>query len=130
MPTDLSHAVSISHWVPPELPPSLFVLGWLLAVLGGQASLSRPWSFRNRSCRRSEAYLAEAQKQSHRELRWEPVGEIIWSEETFRSFHSDRAMKSSVELVFHGSSGRRKPGKQTIERAAQDGKGFDFDIGC
>jgi len=51
---------------------------------------------------RSEAYLAEAQKLSHTgSFGWNPsTGEIIWSEETFRIFQFDRAMKSSVELIF------------------------------
>ena len=43
---------------------------------------------RQRAERRSEAYLAEAQRLSHTgSFGWKPSnGEIIWSEETFRIF--------------------------------------------
>ena len=85
---------------------------------------------RQRAEQRSEAYLAEAQRLSHTgSFGWRTgTGEIIWSEETFRIFQYDRTMKPSVELVLQ----RVHPEdatlvKQTIERASQDGKDFDFD---
>ena len=85
---------------------------------------------RQRAERRSEAYLAEAQKLSHTgSFGWKPsTGEIIWSEETFRIFQYDRTTKPTVELVLH----RIHPEdaaltKQIVERASQDGKDFDFE---
>jgi len=76
---------------------------------------------------RREAYLAEAQRLSHTgSFGWRiSTGEILWSEETFRVFQYDRTTKPTVALVLQ----RVHPEdvalvKQTIERAAQDGKDF------
>jgi PAS domain S-box-containing protein len=84
---------------------------------------------RRRAERRSEAYLAEAQRLSHTgSFGWRPsTGEILWSEETFRIFQYDRATKPTVELALQ----RVYPDdaafvKQTIERASQEGKNFDY----
>src|SRR3989441_8468234 len=84
----------------------------------------------NEELRRSEAYLAEAQRLSLTgSFGWRvSTGEILWSEETFRIFQYDRATKPTVELALQ----RVHPEdaalvKQTIERAAQDGKDFDFE---
>src|SRR5258708_4580240 len=78
----------------------------------------------------SEAYLSEAQRLSHTgSFGWRvSTGEIIWSEETFRIFQYDRLTKPTVELVLQ----RVHPEdaalvRQTIGRAAQDGKDFDFE---
>jgi signal transduction histidine kinase len=80
--------------------------------------------------RRSEAYLSEAQRLSHTgSFGWRvSTGELLWSEETFRIFAYDRTTKPTVELVLQ----RTHPEdaalvKQTIERASQDGKDFDFE---
>jgi PAS domain S-box-containing protein len=77
--------------------------------------------------RQSQAYLAEAQRLSHAgSFGWKPsTGEINWSEETFRIFQYDPAMKPTVELVLQ----RVHPEdaalvKQTIERASRDAKDF------
>ncbi len=85
---------------------------------------------RQRAERRSEAYLAEAQRLSHTgSFGWKPsTGEIIWSEETFRIFKYDRSTKPTVELVLQ----RVHPedvalGKQIIEPASRDGKDFDLE---
>jgi PAS domain S-box-containing protein len=74
--------------------------------------------------------LAEAQKLSHTgSFGWRlSTGEILWSEETFRIFQYDQTTKPTVELVLQ----RVHPEdaafvKQTIERASQDGKDFDFE---
>jgi PAS domain S-box-containing protein len=85
---------------------------------------------RRRAERRSEAYLAEAQRLSHTgSFGWRPsTDEIIWSEETFRIFQYDRSTKPTVELVLqrvHPEDAAR--GKQIIERALQDGKDFDLE---
>jgi len=84
----------------------------------------------NDELRRSEAYLAEAQRLSHAgSFGWRPsTGELIWSEETFRIFQYDRTTKPTVELAlqrFHPEDAALV--KQIIERASQDGKDFDFD---
>jgi PAS domain S-box-containing protein len=84
----------------------------------------------NEELRRSEAYLAEAQRLSLTgSFGWRvSTGEILWSEETFRIFQYDRATKPTVELALQ----RVHPDdaalvKQTIDRASQDGKDFDYE---
>ena len=81
--------------------------------------------------RRSEALLTEAQKLSRTgSFGWKvSMGEMLWSEETFRIFRYDRTTKPTMELALQ----RVHPEdaalvKQTIERAAQDGKNFEH--GC
>ena len=51
--------------------------------------------------RRSEAYLAEAQRLSHTgSFGWRPdSGEIVWSEETYRIFEYDHSVKPTIDLV-------------------------------
>src|SRR6266849_4135096 len=51
--------------------------------------------------RRSEAYLAEAQRISHTGSFWckASSGEMFWSEETFRIFGYDRDAKPAVEAI-------------------------------
>ena len=51
--------------------------------------------------RRSEAYLAEAQRLSHTgSFGWRPdTGEIVWSDETYRIFEYDRSIKPTVDSV-------------------------------
>ncbi len=79
---------------------------------------------------RREAYLAEAQRLSHTgSFGWRvSTGEILWSEETFRIFEYGRTSKPTIDLILQ----RVHPEdaalvKQTIERASQDAKDFDFE---
>jgi PAS domain S-box-containing protein len=80
--------------------------------------------------RNSEAYLAEAQRQSHTgSFGWKPSsGEIFWSEESFRIFQCDPKTKPTVDLILsrvhredHGLA------QQQIDRASRHGEGFDFE---
>jgi PAS domain S-box-containing protein len=85
---------------------------------------------RRRAERRSEAYFEEAQRLSHTgSFGWKPsTGEIIWSEETFRIFQYDRSTKPAADLVFQRVHLEDVTlVKETIERASQDGKDFDFE---
>jgi PAS domain S-box-containing protein len=80
--------------------------------------------------RRSEAYLAEAQRLSRTgSFGWRPsTGEIFWSEETFRIFQYDRTTKPSVEIILqrvHPADATQV--KRTIDRASQGGKHFDHE---
>jgi PAS domain S-box-containing protein len=84
----------------------------------------------NEELRRSEAYLAEAQRLGHTgSFGWRvSTGEILWSEETFRIFEYDGMTKPTVELILH----RVHPEdaalvKQTLRHAAQDGEDFDHE---
>jgi PAS domain S-box-containing protein len=83
-----------------------------------------------RQLRRSEGYLAEAQRLSHTgSFGWSiPSGELLWSEETLQIFQYEQTTKPTVELFLE----RVYPEdaalvKQTIERASQDGKDFEHE---
>jgi len=87
-------------------------------------------SHAEKALRRSEAYLAEAQRLSHTgSFRWDvPSGEIYWSEETFRIFEWDRATAPSMEQVLQCTHPDDRPQvRRLIERAAQERQGFDFE---
>src|SRR5882724_2006554 len=51
----------------------------------------------------NEAYLAEAQGLSHTgSFGWKPdSGEIVWSDETYRIFECDRALKPTIDSIVH-----------------------------
>src|SRR5712675_1503883 len=84
----------------------------------------------NEELRRSQTYLAEAQRLTHTgSWAWRVAGgDIIWSEETFRIFQHDRTTIPTVELILQ----RVHPDdaalvRETIERASQDGKDFEHE---
>ena len=80
--------------------------------------------------RRSEAYLAEAQRLSRTgSFGWSvATGEIIWSDETFRIFGYDKAPPVAVEMILQRTHpDDRAAVQQTIERAAGDGKDFSHE---
>jgi PAS domain S-box-containing protein len=80
--------------------------------------------------RRSEAYLAEAQRLSQTgSFGWTvSSGEILWSDETFRIFQYDRTTKPTLELILQRTHPEdRALVQQTIERAKRGGKDFDHD---
>jgi PAS domain S-box-containing protein len=131
-PTDLSHAVSISTLGTAGIAAATFiVLGLaLLTSWVDRQFATEALEVQEEKLQRSEAYLAEAQRLSHTgSFGWRPsTGEILCSEETFRIFQYDRATKPTVELILQ----RVHPEdtafvKQTIERAAQDGKDFEHE---
>ncbi len=85
---------------------------------------------RTAELQRSEAYLAEAQRLSHAGgFGWDiSNGKLYWSEETFRIFECDRADQPTVEFVLQRTHlPDRARVQQTIDRAAQDRKDFDFE---
>jgi signal transduction histidine kinase len=78
----------------------------------------------------SEAYLSEAQGLSHTgSFGWKvSSGELVWSDESYRIFNYEPAVKPSMERVLE----RTHPEdaeivKETIERASHDGSDFDFE---
>jgi PAS domain S-box-containing protein len=80
--------------------------------------------------RRSEAYLAEAQKLSHTGSFGLDVssGKIYWSEETFRIFEYHPPTEPTLELVFHRTHPEdRALIRQVIDRVSQERKHFDFE---
>jgi NO-binding membrane sensor protein with MHYT domain/signal transduction histidine kinase len=132
MPVDLSHAVSVSTLGTAGIAAVTFiVLG--LALLTSWVDMrfaTQTLEVQERKLQQSEAYLSEAQRLSHTgSFGWRvSTGEVTWSEESFRIFQYDRTTKPTVELILQ----RVHPEdaalvKQTIERAAQDGKDFDLE---
>ena len=102
----------------------------MMATIGSQIGQFIERKRAEEELRRSEAYLAEAQRLSQTgSFGWSVSrGEVFWSEETFRIFEYDRAAKPTLELVLQ----RVHPEDKTlvqhlIDRASQDGKDFDIE---
>ena len=80
--------------------------------------------------RRSEAYLAEAQRLSHTgSFGWDVAsGQVYWSPETFRIFGYDPAAHGSIELVMQRVHPEDRSAVQLlIERVTGDRTEFDFE---
>jgi PAS domain S-box-containing protein len=132
LPVDLSRAVSVSTLGTAGIAAVTFiVLG--LALLTSWVDMrfaTQTLEVQEKKLQQSEAYLSEAQRISHTgSFGWRvSTGEVTWSEESFRIFQYDRTTKPTVELILrrvHPEDAARV--KQTIERAAQDGKNFDHE---
>jgi C4-dicarboxylate-specific signal transduction histidine kinase len=85
---------------------------------------------RTAELRRSEAYLAEAQRLSHTgSFGWEiSSGTLYWSEETFRIFECQRTDQPTVDLILQRTHPLdRGRVLQTIDHARQDGRILDFE---
>ena len=79
--------------------------------------------------RRSEAWLAEAQRLSLTgSFGWRPgSGELFWSDETYRLFDVDRATQPTMELVLQRTHpDDRVLVQETIERAKRDAWAWDL----
>jgi signal transduction histidine kinase len=79
------------------------------------------------SMRRSEAYLAEAQRLSHTgSFGWSPSsGELYWSEETFRIFEYDGSTTPTTDLLrqrIHPED--LASWQQVVERVASQGRDY------
>jgi PAS domain S-box-containing protein len=80
--------------------------------------------------RRSEAYLAEAQKLSHTgSFGWNLYsGEIYWSPETFRIFEYELTAKVTIELIMQRTHPEdRSAVRQLIDRVSRERTDFDFE---
>src|SRR5882762_7963020 len=78
--------------------------------------------------RRSEAYLAEAQRLSHTgSFGWDvSSGEVYWSRETFRIFEHEPAAKVPIELVVQRTHPEDRPVvQQIIDHATREREEFD-----
>jgi PAS domain S-box-containing protein len=83
-----------------------------------------------KALRRSEAYLAEAQKLSHTgSFGWDvSSGKIYWSQETYRIFEYDPPTEPTLDLVFHRTHPEDRPlVRQLIDRVSLERKDFDFE---
>src|SRR6202790_112301 len=97
-----------------------------LREAGERVELSRA----EEALRRSEAYLAEAQRLSHTgSFGWDvSSGDIYWSRETFRIFEYDLTATPSVELILHRvHPDDRADVQQTIDRASHDDTDFEHE---
>jgi PAS domain S-box-containing protein len=77
--------------------------------------------------RRREAYLAEAQRLSHTgSFGWRPDdGGLIWSDETYRIFEYDSALRPTIDSVLRRVHPEdRTLVQQVIDHASQTGTGF------
>ena len=80
--------------------------------------------------RRSEAYLAEAQRLSRTgSFGWQvSTGQIFWSEETFQIFGYDSATKPTLDLVLERTHPDDKNlVQQLLERASSEGTNFNME---
>jgi PAS domain S-box-containing protein len=80
--------------------------------------------------RRREAYLAEAQRLSHTgSFGWSVAdGEITWSDETFRIYESDPAIKPTLQLVLQRTHPEDSTFlRQFLDRVSNDGKDWDYE---
>src|SRR5258708_25058992 len=80
--------------------------------------------------RRSEAYLAEAQRLSHTgSFGWRPDdGEIVWSDETYRIFEYDSTLKPTVDSFMQRVHPQdRALVQQVTDRASQTGTDFELE---
>jgi PAS domain S-box-containing protein len=80
--------------------------------------------------RRSQAYLAEAQRLSQTgSFGWSPATEeIVWSDETYRIMGLDPSTKPNVDLIFQRiHPDDRASVRGALDRAARSGEGFDLE---
>jgi PAS domain S-box-containing protein len=94
------------------------------------AQAHRDLAEREGRLRRSEAYLAEAQRLSHTgSFGWKPdSGEIVWSDETYRIFEYDPAVKPTIDSVLQRVLPYdRALVQQVFDRASQTGTDFEHE---
>ena len=94
------------------------------------AQAHRDLAEREGRLRRSEAYLAEAQRLSYTgSFGWKPdSGEIVWSDETYRIFEYDPAVEPTIDSVVQRvHPDDRALVQQVIDRASQTGTDFEHE---
>jgi PAS domain S-box-containing protein len=102
----------------------------LLEMLASQAAFSLENANLYSDLQRSEAFLADGQSISHTgSFGWNVSGgEIYWSEETYKIFEYDRAVKPTVDLAFQRiHPDDRELVQQTIDRATNERAKIDFE---
>jgi PAS domain S-box-containing protein len=102
----------------------------VLELLASQAAISLENASLYSDLQRSEAYLAEAQRLSRTgSFGWNvSSGEIFWSEETYKIFEYDRAVKPTGELGFQRvHPDDRGLVQQTFDRATEARANLDFE---
>jgi len=80
--------------------------------------------------RRSEAYLAEAERLSHTgSFGWDvSSGEIYWSREAFEIFGYEPTVKITIELILQRTHPEDRPAvQQLVDRVSRERTEFDFE---
>src|SRR4029077_10058476 len=101
-----------------------------LKLLASQAAISLENAHLYTDLHQAQAYLSEAQRLSLTgSFGWIPSsGEIIWSNETFRIFDYDLAIKPTVDMVLQRAHpDDRSLVQQLIDRASRTGVDWDLD---
>jgi PAS domain S-box-containing protein len=91
---------------------------------------SYSWPGNIRELQRSEAFLAEGQSISHTgSFGWNvSSGEIYWSEETYKIFEFDRAVKPTLELIFERIHPEdRASAQRSVDGVTNERTNFDFE---
>ena len=117
----IRHIYNLSHRYQDEAGHAE-VLGAIMDVTGRRVA--------EEAIRRSEAYLAEAQRLSHTgSFGWKPEdGEVVWSDETYRIFEYDRTLKPTVDSVVHRVHPDDKAlAQQIIDSVSQTGTDFEHE---
>ena len=102
----------------------------VLELLASQAAISLENGILYSDLQRSEAYLAQGQSISRTgSFGWNvSSGEIYWSEETFKIFEYERAVKPTLQLVFQRTHpDDRDLTQQTIDLAIGARENFDLE---
>jgi predicted ATPase/signal transduction histidine kinase/GAF domain-containing protein/tRNA A-37 threonylcarbamoyl transferase component Bud32 len=102
----------------------------VLEMLASQAAISLENARLYSDLHHSEAFLAEGQSISHTgSFGWSILsGQIYWSEETYKIFDYDRAVRPTLELVLQRiHPGDRDFVQETIDRASEAWANFDFE---
>jgi PAS domain S-box-containing protein len=102
----------------------------VLELLASQAAISLENARLYSDLQHSEAYLAEAQSISHAgSFGWSILsGHIYWSEETYKIFEYDRAVKPTLELVLQRiHPDDRDSVQQAIDRASEARTDLDLE---
>src|SRR5580698_2282607 len=103
--------------------------GTLKRIVGNAIDVTE-YEILTRELHRREAYLAEAQRLSHTgSFGWNPAtGEIVWSNETYRIFEYECAIKPSLEMVVQRLHPQdRAFFQQVIDRASQAFTDFEHE---
>ena len=102
----------------------------VLKLLASRAAISLENAHLYADLNQAQTYLSEAQRLSLTgSFGWIPSsGEIIWSNETFRIFDYDPAIKPTVEMVLQRTHPEdRHFVRQLIDRVSREKTGFDFE---